>query len=382
MVRTSRVRVGVIGLGTMGSQALKVLAETPGVEVTGFEQYAPGHDRGAAGGETRIFRSAQFEDARYVPILQRADELWKKLDIETGRELRGMTGCVLMGPPDHRDVKTAMESVTEHGLSYELLDRAQAAERFPQFRMDEGDMAIYDRNAGFIRPELTIHSVVKLAERLGATVHRRTTVTGLASLPAGGVRVVTDRGAFEFDRVIVAAGPWVNRLVPGLAETISIRRPISAWYTVREDESLPGGGPAFIRLAPRHFYGVPSPDGVTVKIGLSVVDHLVVDSPDTAERRISLEELAPFEEVLHSYLPTLDPDPFRVTSYFEGYIADTRPIVRTVPGQDDVILLAGFSGHGFKLAPAIGEIGAHLALGEPAGPEITFLERDLAAALV
>lgn len=380
MKSSATTRVAVIGLGTMGAQALKVLAETPGVEAIGFEQYAPGHDRGAAGGESRIFRSAQFEDARFVPILQRADELWRRLEVDTGRALRGMTGCVLMGPPDHPHVVTAMQSVTDHDLPYEVLDVEEMASRLPHFHMDAGDMAIVDRNAGFIRPELTIHATAQLAERLGATIHRDTKVLDIES-GAGGVTIVTSRGRVAVDRVVVAAGPWVTRLLPSLSDTISIRRPISAWYTAKPDQPLPGG-PAFIRLSPRHFYGVPSPDGISVKIGLSVLDHLVVESPDTGERRVGLEELAPFTEVLERYLPTLHPDPIRVTSYFEAYIEDARPIVQRAPGEDAIVLLAGFSGHGFKLAPAIGELGADLATGAAPRSDVEFLARELQPALV
>jgi sarcosine oxidase len=140
-------------------------------------------------------------------------------------------------------------------------------------------------------------------------------------------------------------------------------------------------GPAFIRLGPRHFYGVPSPDGISVKLGLSVVDHLVVDEPNDGDRQISREDLAPFDEILEGYLPTLQPDPIRVSTYFEGYMEDARPIVQSAHGSENVILLAGFSGHGFKIAPAIGEIGAMLAIGNASPIDIDFLYRDFAAAV-
>lgn len=375
----NQTRVAVIGLGTMGSQVLKTLAEEKGVTVVGFEQFSPGHDRGAGGGESRIFRSAQFEDPRYVPVLKRADELWEKLEEQTGRELRSMTGCVLMGPPTHQHIKNALASVTEYGLEYDLLDQKQMKRKLPQFTMDPDDMAILDHRAGMIRPELTILSTVLLAERLGAEVRRNTQVLDIVDTGAG-VTVVTDKGSFEFDRVVVSAGPWVTKLLPDLAGTLSIRRPISVWYASRPGVELPSG-PAFIRLGPRHFYGVPSPDGISVKVGLSVVDHLVVDEPNDRDRQIKPEDMAPFNEILAGYLPTLQPDPIRVTTYFEGYMEDARPIVQAAPGSENVILLAGFSGHGFKIAPAIGEIGAMFAIGNASPVDVDFLHRNIAAAV-
>ena len=78
----ARKRVAVVGVGTMGSQAAWRLAAR-GAEVVGYDRFAPGHDRSAAGGETRIFRSAHFEDTRYVPLLQHADTLWEQLQQES-----------------------------------------------------------------------------------------------------------------------------------------------------------------------------------------------------------------------------------------------------------------------------------------------------------
>ena len=366
-------RVAVIGLGTMGAQALALLSAEPGIDAIGFEKFTPGHDRGAAGGESRIFRSAQFEDSRYVPILQRADQLWKQLETDTGAPLRDMIGCVLAGPPTHHQIRTAIDSVTEHNLDFELLNQTESHKRFPHFRLDADDVAIVDGNAGFIRPELTILSAVLLAERRGATVHRSSTVLDIVETAAG-ISIITETGTVEVDRVIVTAGPWATKLMPTLSDLISIRRPISAWYAAKPG-AAPIGGPAFIRTAPRHFYGVPSPDGISLKLGLSVVDHLVTDDPDAVLREVHPDELAAFDEVIANYLPNLQPDPIRVTSYLEGYTADSRPIIAPSPLSDSVIVLAGFSGHGFKIAPAIGEIGVHLALGRPSPVDIDFLDR-------
>ncbi|WP_120004069.1 N-methyl-L-tryptophan oxidase [Nesterenkonia muleiensis] len=358
---TSKTRIGVVGLGTMGAQALKSLSEEKDIEVVGFEQFDTGHDRGAAGGESRIFRSIQFGNQDFVPILKRADELFKELETESGIALRELSGCVLMGPSSHQTVKNAIATAKEYDLDHELLDRFEAAERFPQFAMDSDDVAIYDRYAGFIRPELTIQVAVSLAEANGATVHRRTKVQEIVP-DDWGVTLVVEGAKHRFDRVIVSTGPWVTEFLPRLADFIQIRRLISAWYPIKRGDSSAHRLP-FIRLAPKHAYGVPSPDGVSVKVGVSPLDHLVVDNPDVGERNVSLGDLAPFDELLNNCIPSLNPEPIRISSYFEAYVDDSRPIIQTAPESDNVIILAAFSGHGFKFSPAIGEIGACLAMG-------------------
>lgn len=368
-------RVAVVGLGSIGSQVLKVLAETPGVEATGFEQFSSGHDRGAAGGDARIFRSGQFEDPAWVPVVQHADVLWDRLEHDTGRKLRDLVGCVFMGPPDNIKIKTAIQGAEMYGLDYEILSTDQMAQRFPQFGMYDDEIGILDKHAGYIRSELTIIATTLLAERLGAKVHRGTRVIDVNGTGTG-ANVVTEQGSHEFDRVVVTTGPWATKLMPGLSELITIKRPISAWFTSKPDAPLATGYPACIRLAPQHFYAVPGNDGVSVKVGISAQHHKVVDSPDGVERQVELDELDIFRDMLEKYLIHLHPEPVRLQSYFEGYLADDRPIVQSSPESENVIVMVGFSGHGFKLSSAMGEIGANLALGEKPPVDIGFLHRE------
>jgi sarcosine oxidase len=368
-----RKRVAVVGVGTMGSQAAWRLAAR-GAEVVGYDRFAPGHDRSAAGGETRIFRSAHFEDSRYVPLLKHADLLWERLQQESGRELRRLTGCLLMGPTEHHQMATVLKSIAEHGLDHEVLDAELLAKRFPQFRIEDGDAAVLDRHAGFIRPELTVQTAAHRAEQLGARIHRYTTVREI--VPSGGaVEVRTDAGSERFDAAVVSPGPWVNDLLPDLPWEVDIRRLVSAWY-VPTGDAWSGEGrerPAFIRTAPTHFYGLPSPDGVSVKLGLSRALHRPAGDPNRLERTVEPQELEIFTELMGRYMPDLNPDPVRLSVYMEGYTESSRPLVGPLPGNDNVVLLGGFSGHGFKLSPAFGDIAADLALDGTSPQPIDFI---------
>jgi sarcosine oxidase len=373
-------RVAVVGVGTMGSQAMWRLASR-GAEVIGFDRFAPGHDRSAAGGESRIFRSAHFEDSRYVPLLRHADILWEGLQRETGRELRRLTGCLLMGPSEHHQMRTVLQSIAEHSLDHEVLEPDALAERFPQFRIEDGDVAVLDRRAGFIRPELTVQSAARRAEQLGARIHRYTPVREITPC-GGGVDIRTAAGAERFDAAVVTVGPWVGELLPDLPWEVDIRRLINAWYVPTTDACSGGERPAFIRTAPIHCYGLPSPDGVSVKLGLSRALHRPVDDPNRLERTVEPEELEIFTELLSRYLPDLHSDPIRLSVFMEGYTESSRPLVGPLPGAGgDIILLAGFSGHGFKLSPAMGDIAADLALDGYTHQPIDFLSTlDRAAA--
>ncbi len=368
----ARKRVAVVGVGTMGSQAAWRLAAR-GAEVVGYDRFAPGHDRSAAGGETRIFRSAHFEDSRYVPLLQHADALWEQLQQETGRELRRLTGCLLMGPTEQHQMATVLESIAEHGLDHEVLDAELLAKRFPQYRIEDGDAAVLDRHAGFVRPELTIQSAARRAEQLGAVIHRYSTVREIVPV-AGGVEIRTDSGSERFDTAVVTPGPWVNDLLPDLPWDVDVRRLISAWYVPTTPDAWFGEErPAFIRTAPTHCYGLPSPDGISVKLGLSRALHQPAGDPNQLDRTVRPEELEIFSELIGRHMPDLHPDPTRLSVYMEGYTESSRPLVGPLPGAENVILLAGFSGHGFKLAPAFGDIAADLALDGTSPQPIDFI---------
>ena len=370
---SAKKRVAVVGVGTMGSQAAWRLA-AHGAEVVGYDRFAPGHDRSAAGGESRIFRSAHFEDSRYVPLLRHADALWNELQEESGRELRRLTGCLLMGSTEHQQMRTVLDSIADHDLEHEVLTADQLARRFPQFRIVDGDAAVLDRHAGVIRPELSVQTAALRAEQLGARIQRYRPVREI--LPSGsGVAIHTDEGSEHFDAAVVTVGPWVNDLLPDLPWEVEVRRLISAWYVPTTEAWHGKEQPAFIRTAPTHCYGLPSPDGISVKLGLSRALHQPVADPNRVNRTVDPAELEIFTELIGRHFPDLHPDPVRLSVFMEGYTESSRPLVGPLPGQgnDNVVLLAGFSGHGFKLSPAFGDIAADLALTGTTDQPIEFL---------
>ncbi|MER7901375.1 N-methyl-L-tryptophan oxidase [Streptomyces sp. NPDC096046] len=365
-------RVAVIGVGSMGSQVMWRLAAR-GAEVIGYDRYAPGHDRGAAGGETRIFRAVHLGEPGYVPLLRLADGMWDRLQRETGFSLRRRSGCLVMGETASPSMRLLLSESTTHRLDHEVLDREELARRYPQHRLPDGHTAVLDRRGGIIRPEASIQAAATRAEQLGARLHRYTTVREIAPAAGGGVHVVTDQGTDHVDTAVVTAGPWINTLLPDLPRSVDIRRLISSWHIPTRHDWFAGGAPAFVRSTPHDCYGLPSPDGISVKLGLSLARYLPVPDPERLDRTVRPEELATFRELIAELMPDLNPDPIRLSVYMEGYTASGNPLVGHLPGEDDIIVMAGFSGSGFKLSPAMGEIAADLALEGSTDHPIGFL---------
>ena len=372
------MKVAVVGVGTMGAQVMWQLSKR-GVDVTGFETYAPGHSRGAAGGENRLFRTIELEEPGYGPIVARADFLWDELQRETGRELRTLTGALVLGSAEHEQMQSALRIATELGVAHEVLDDRQLARRFPQYGVDDGDVAILDVRGGFVRPELTVASTARLAQRHGASIIAGTKVLDVRGTPSGAV-VVTEHGQRSFDRVVVCAGGWTGKLLPEFRKIVETRRLISSWHFPVQSDYLKGILP-FIRTEPTYCYGIPTPDYTAMKVGLGYSAHREVDDPDDVERTVQPDELGPIEEKIGRYLPGLDLHPMRTETYLETYTESRREWIGPHPDMDNVLVLSGFSGHGFKMCPAIGEIGAHLVLGEPSPVDLGFLRHPFASAV-
>lgn len=365
-------KVAVVGLGTMGAQCLWQLSKR-GVNVTGYETYAPGHDRGGAGGDTRLFKNIEMEDERYSPVVARADRLWDELQQESGRELRTITGALITGAPADPQMERAVKNAADIGAPHEIWDEQTLVKRVPQYCPDPGDIGIWDPRGGFIRPELSVATAARMAQRRGAHIIRRSQVLEVSQSSRGGVEIRTDQGIDTYDQVIVAVGAWTPVLFPRFRGLIAARRLTSAWFFARDAGHLKGF-PPFIRSVATYAYGLPTVDGNAVKIGLGFADHLPADNPDQVERTVAPEEMAPFQEILRRYLPGLDPEPMRTETYLEGYTPTRREWVRAHPDMPDVLVLAGFSGHGFKQCPAIGEAAVERLLGETPTLDLEFLE--------
>lgn len=372
-------RIAVIGLGAIGAQVLWQLSQHAGIDVHGYELHSIGHGFGASGGDGRVFRTIQYEDPSYVPLIQRAEELWQRLEVETRQQLRVITGALAVGTSSCGQVARSIEGIERYGLRVDQLTPEQLRVRFPQMVFHDDDTGLYDHDGGLIRPELTNLSAVTAAAARGASIFEGTRVLAIEE-NGDVVSVRTAEAMREYDEVVVATGAWAPQLASAVsAGVIQPRKVTSAWFFPRESGAL-GGLPPFVRFEPEQFYGVPSQDGLSIKLGLSGIHHRDVTTPDDADYVVREENFEGFRRRLADYFPSLHSQPFRLETYFEGYTPDSRPIVQKTSPDAHVTYAVGFSGHGFKLAPAYGKIAADLAIGAPEDPDTKFLQREFAAA--
>jgi sarcosine oxidase len=355
-------KVAVVGTGSIGSMSLWHLARA-GVDAIGFEQYAPGHDQAAAGGESRIFRTAYLEGPQYVPLLLRARELWRELEEESGVDLLDLNRGLMIGHEESDAMRNVLASARDFDLPHRLLDIDEMRREFPQHAMREGEVAFLDEWAGVLRPEFAVLAAATAAQDRGARVVTGSRVLDVEPGPDG-VRIRCDDRSWSVEQAIVTAGPWTNRFVPALAEHVHPRRLVMTWYHPRGaiDDYRPERFPIFIRdTGDVHIFGIPTLDGGSVKVAPHASYGEMADADDL-DRNVAAADLGPINAAVTELFPGLVPTPVRVAAYMDAYTSDGHAMVGAMPGADNVWLLGGFSGHGFKMAPAFGQVAADLAI--------------------
>jgi sarcosine oxidase len=355
---TERYDVVVVGVGGMGSAALYHLARR-GKRVLGLERFDLLHEQGSSHGLTRIIRLAYFEHPDYVPLLRRAYELWRELEQEAGEQLLYVTGIVEGGGRIHEGVLLAC---AEHDLPYEALDGREVARRFPAYRLPADFEAVYQPDGGFVLPERCIVAHVAGAVARGAVLRARERVLEWTAIE-GGVRIRTDRGVVEADRLVVTAGAWsqdVARLPNGLVGAV---RQALAWFQPTAPELFtPERLPVFnLMLDGEHFYGFPAFGIPGFKLGR--YDHFGQGGdPDTVSREPTRHDEAPLREFAARYFPDgAGPTLALKTCLFEP-TPDEHFLIDSHPETAAAVVGAGFSGHGFKFCSVVGEILADLAV--------------------
>lgn len=354
--------VAVVGLGAMGSAALWRLASR-GASVVGFERFEPGHAFGSSHGATRIFRTAYFEDAQYVPLLLAALEWWRRLELESARELLTQIGGLMIGPPDSALISGALRSVHEHRLPHRVLERAAMAAHYPQHKLAVGDVAILDELAGVLFPEESIAAATGLARDRGAIVHCNEAVARIDPDPAH-VDIVVGSQHLRVRHAVVCAGPWVQDLVALPGCQFAIERQVMTWFKGSPaDLFAPSRFPVFVReLADGSIgFGLPDMGDGLIKVGIHHGAGEIV-RPDSMDRSVHSRDYAMTEAYVASTIDGLLPSVAKAAVCLYTNSPDEHFVVGPLPGAPNVTIVSPCSGHGFKFAPLIGEIAADLAL--------------------
>lgn len=360
---TDSFDVIVAGLGAMGSATAYHLARR-GARVLGIEQFARGHTLGSSHGDSRIIRELYYEHPLYVPLVQRAYELWEELEKEAGADLLRVTGGVMLGKPSSELVRGAMLSGETHGLPAEQLERDEIVARFPAFAPPDGYVGVWDARAGYLRPEACIEAHAALARRAGATLRYEEPLLRWEA-DGDGVRVITPAGEYRAARLALCVGAWTKSLLVELELPLRVERQVLVWFEAPEPTGWYDSDrfPIFMceLESGRLVYGFPRLErGVKMAIHHEGALH---DSPEQVNRAVLPGDAEALKESLSYVLPALAEARVResVTCIYTD-TPDGHFLVDFHPRHPQVLFSTPCSGHGFKFSSAIGELQAELLL--------------------
>jgi sarcosine oxidase len=349
----------VLGLGGMGTATAAELARR-GRRVLGLEQFTPAHDRGSSHGHTRVIRTAYFEHPAYVPLVRRSFHLWHELEQRTGKHLLTECSCLSIGRPDGELIDGVRRAAAEHGLAVEYLDPPGLARRFPLFRFDESYVGLLERDAGFLYVERCVKAHAADAIAHGATLRWEEPVREWQAT-SGGVTVRTDRDTYPAGRLVITAGAWATRLLGKLGAKLTVMRQVPLWFAPPDPRPFARDRfPIYLADTPGGtFYGLPVID----PRGHKVAQHYgapELSGPDGVERAVTHADEAPVRAFLRSHLPAADGLLRDSTICLYTLTPDRHFVIDRHPEFESVAIAAGFSGHGFKFAPVVGELLAEL----------------------
>ncbi|MCS6587891.1 FAD-dependent oxidoreductase [Curtobacterium flaccumfaciens] len=360
--------VVVIGAGVVGAATAYALTAR-GERVLLVEQHARGHHLGSSHGATRIFRQG-YADADYVALTTRALELWGALEAAAGEELIVRTGAVDHGRPEVVDAIAA--ALADADIPHESLTPDQAAARWPGIAF-EGHVLTHP-SAGRIRSDRTIEVFLTLAEATGLAVLRfDTQVTGLEDHGDDVTVTLSDGSAVRTASVVAAVGSWAPTLVGELLAGRGAGLPairVTQEQPAHFPSHLPDAAwPSFVHWADGDdVYGLLTP-GEGVKVGFHGTGPVV--DPDHRDFVPVPAEAERLQAYVARYVPGVDATkPTFISCLYDNSPDEDFVIDRVGP----LTVATGFSGHGFKFAPLLGEMLADLAMGGVPHPRFTLPE--------
>ena len=351
--------VAIVGLGAMGSAVAFELARR-GTDVIGFDRFNPPHGLGSSHGDTRIIREAYFEHSVYVPMVQRAFDLWRQLEGRSGAALLQQTGGLMIGAPGCTLVEGALRSARAHSLEHAVLPADDIRERFPMLHPQPEMVGVWEPRAGVLSPEACVAAQLEQARRCGATLRFDEPVQQWRA-DSDHVNVTTALGRYRARQLIISAGAWVHALLPGMRLPFHIERQVLHWFEPSRDADAFTPQRCPIHLwqfdGDRYFYGFPDM-GAGVKLAFHHAGE--VTTVDGVRRDVAMDEVDAVRAAVRRFVPAADGRLRASVVCLYTNTPDEHFWIDRHPEHGNVLVASPCSGHGFKFAPVVGEILADL----------------------
>ena len=353
------IDVIIVGAGVMGAAAACEVAGQ-GSRVALIDQSTLPNPRAASVDHSKVFRFA-YPDPFYVTLAVDALKRWRGLEEEMSTQLLTQTGALLIGKHQPSFETECYEALRSLSLEAELLTSEQAVSRFPQFNAEKFSFGVYDPSGAILHAEAALRLLIDLARRRGVEMIERERVISIRQDSASRVLLITESGEeLTGERAIIASGPWSRKLLPVLADKLTTTRQEIVYFEPADRASFePGRFPIFIELE-SGFYGFPIHHAGVIKIANH---HKGVQVDPSSEDLVGDEFIESCRAFFGEFIPALRDARVRETRVcIYNNTPDDDFIIDWHPRLENVLIVTGFSGHGFKFAATIGRIAADLLL--------------------
>jgi sarcosine oxidase len=362
----------VVGLGAMGSATLLELAKK-GLKVLGIDRLTPPHSLGSSHGDTRITRRAIGEGESYSPFAMRSFELFHDLENKVNEALVVKTGGLILGNKGKSAainhtfdfLKNTLNAANKYQIEHEILEAKDIRRRFPQFKVDDDEIAYYEFGASILRPEMIIKAQLAVAKESGAVIHTNETVLSFEETNTC-VQVKTDQGVYEGRQVVLSCGPWLSGMVPNLENAFKVYRQVLYWFDVSEsyDSFQVGQMPIFIWQLKGYdhgIYGFPAVDGKDGGFKIASENYDQITSPDKVRREVDTAEIQKmYDDKVAPYFPRVKNRCIKSVVCMYTVTDDSAFVIDYLPSSERIVICSPCSGHGFKHSAAVGETVAEL----------------------
>ena len=373
----------VVGAGVFGAWTAYQLQRT-GKRVVLLDAHGSGNSLSSSGDQSRIIRTGYGGDEIYTRSAQRSLQLWKEFFARCEETLFHRTGVLWLAHEDDPYPIRTRQTFHNLGIPVEELTTSDLGERYPQISLKRISWAMLERDGGVLSARRAVQAVVGEAVRIGVE-YLQQEVGGTGVLPVNHAQdaraarqkvdyIVTANGRrISADSYVFACGPWLPKIFPDvLADRIQPTRQEVFYF------GAPAGTNSFTSPAlptwidfKDEAYGIPDLEGHGVKVAID--RHGPRFDPDHGDRLVSEEGLAEVRRYLAERLPDLKDAPVieaRVCQYENTSNGDF--LIDRHPEFENLWLVGGGSGHGFKHGPVVGEYVAARIDGSNEGIEPRF----------
>lgn len=320
-----------------------------------------GHSRGSSHGHSRIIRKSYVQE-HYSKMMTEAFDIWKKLEVESRTELLVTTGLLYVENEPHTAIKKVANHLQAFQSEFDYLSHEALRERFPMMHYPEKYNGILEPSGGLLKADKCCAVFQNLFQQNGGTIRECCKITKI--IPGDIVTIVTVDSCIKAKRIIIAAGPWTNDLLGPLHLRLPLTpMKINVCYWKADDSvySAESGFPCLIESSfNKHLYALPNLEYPGM---LKVCYHFGNEHhPDQRDSEDDTMGIAIVGQYLKDYFVGVADKPSIVEKCFYTWTPDEDFILDSHPVHKNIIIGAGFSGHGFKLAPITGKVLSQLAL--------------------